>query len=167
MNLDAVRQFCLSLPHATEVLQWEDFLLMKVGGKMFAILALEPTESVCSLRTTPERYFELVEMVGINPASHNMWKYQWVSMEHYDVLSDTEWLELLRGSYDIIRASLPKKIQATLGDVAEAPKRIVARKSARAAVTSSAGKRAKVAKTVRQSKGKRDAKAHRNGPPAR
>ncbi len=31
-----------SLPHATEQVQWEDNLVFKVGGKMFAVAALEP-----------------------------------------------------------------------------------------------------------------------------
>ena len=117
MNLDTLRRICLSFPHATETLQWGDYLLLKVGGKMFAILALEPGGSVCSLRTTPERYFELVELQDVNPASHNMWKYHWVELERYDVLSENEWQELLRGSYDLIYAGLPKKTRAMLESV--------------------------------------------------
>ena len=36
MDLEAIRKFCLSLPHATEGIQWEDDLLFRIGGKMFA-----------------------------------------------------------------------------------------------------------------------------------
>jgi hypothetical protein len=31
MNLDSIRRFCMSLPHATENVQWGDDLVFKVG----------------------------------------------------------------------------------------------------------------------------------------
>ncbi len=37
MNLAWLRTHCLSLPHATEQIQWGDHLLFKIGGKMYAI----------------------------------------------------------------------------------------------------------------------------------
>ena len=40
--LDWVRAFCLSLPHATEDVQWEHDLLFRIAGKMFCIANLEP-----------------------------------------------------------------------------------------------------------------------------
>jgi len=42
MNRDWVRNYCLSLPHATEQVQWKIDLVFKIGGKMFTTLALEP-----------------------------------------------------------------------------------------------------------------------------
>ncbi len=114
MNFDSVRQYCLALPHATEEVQWEDHLLLKIGGKMFAILALEPGCPAISLKTTPERYAELVEIEGIEPCSHRMWKYQWVTMEHFSLLRDDELRELLRTSYDLVSAKLTRKVRAQL-----------------------------------------------------
>ena len=40
MNIDWLREHCLSLPHATETVQWGDDLVFKIGGKMFAVVAL-------------------------------------------------------------------------------------------------------------------------------
>jgi predicted DNA-binding protein (MmcQ/YjbR family) len=43
MNIDWLREHCLSLPHATETVQWGDDLVFKIGGKMFAVVPLEPS----------------------------------------------------------------------------------------------------------------------------
>jgi predicted DNA-binding protein (MmcQ/YjbR family) len=112
MTNDAIRGHCLSLPHTTEVVQWIDRLLFKVAGKMFAIITLDG--HACAFRCTPERYAELVEMADIVPASHNMWKYHWVTTETLSALSDREYRELLSESYRIVRATLPAKVRAEL-----------------------------------------------------
>jgi predicted DNA-binding protein (MmcQ/YjbR family) len=109
MTNDSIRTYCLGLPHVTEVVRWVDHLLFKVGGKMFAIIELDGHR--CSVRTDPERYAELVEMPDIVPASHNMWTYHWVTMERLDALPDREVRELLTASYEIVKATLPKKAQ--------------------------------------------------------
>ncbi len=41
MDLERVRQFCLSLPYATEDLQWE-CVLFRVARKIFAMAPLDP-----------------------------------------------------------------------------------------------------------------------------
>jgi hypothetical protein len=41
MTNESIRDHCLGLPHVTEVVQWEQHLLFKVGGKMFAIVDLD------------------------------------------------------------------------------------------------------------------------------
>jgi predicted DNA-binding protein (MmcQ/YjbR family) len=112
MTNETIREHCLGLPHATEVVRWEDHLLFKVGGKMFAIIALDGHS--CSIRCTPESYADLVEMADIVPASHNMWKYHWVTTETLTALPDREFRELLTASYRIVRASLPRGVQAAL-----------------------------------------------------
>jgi predicted DNA-binding protein (MmcQ/YjbR family) len=92
--------------------QWEDHLLFKVGGKMFAIIALDGHS--CSVRCTPDSYAELVEMADVLPASHNMWKYHWVTTETLDALPDREFRALLTSSYEIVRAGLTKSARAAL-----------------------------------------------------
>jgi predicted DNA-binding protein (MmcQ/YjbR family) len=128
MTNESIRAFCLALPHATEIVQWESHLLFKVGGKMFAIIDLDGHS--CSLRCDPEKYAELVEMPDIVPTSHNMWKYHWVTMETLIAMPDREFRELLTASYQIVRATLPKGVQAALsGRTNPAVTRKTARKS--------------------------------------
>jgi predicted DNA-binding protein (MmcQ/YjbR family) len=109
---ESIRNHCLGLPHTTEVVQWEDHLLFKVGGRMFAIIALDGHS--CSFRCTPDAYAELVEMADILPASHNMWKYQWVTTQTLDALPDREFRALLTSSYDIVRARLTRGAREAL-----------------------------------------------------
>ena len=112
MTNDAIRRHCLSLPHTTEVVRWEGHLLFKVGGKMFAMIELDGHS--CSLKCSPERYAELVEMADILPTSHNMWKYNWVSLESLDALPDAELRDRLTEAHAIVRDGLPAKVKAQL-----------------------------------------------------
>src|SRR5512140_2143371 len=112
MTNESIREHCLGLPHVTEVVQWGSHLLFKVGGKMFAMIDLDGHR--CSFRSTPDDYAELVEMADIVPTSHNMWKYHWVTTETLTALPEREFRTKLTTAHDIVRASLPKGVQASL-----------------------------------------------------
>jgi len=114
MNIEWMRQHCLSFPHATENVQWVKDLVFKIGGKMFAVAALEPGDHVFSFKCTPEKYAELIERPGIVPAPY-MARAQWVAFEREDALPRSETKELLRQSYDLVFAKLTRKAQAELG----------------------------------------------------
>jgi predicted DNA-binding protein (MmcQ/YjbR family) len=95
MDVESIRRFCLSLPQASEHLQWGDDLCFKVGGRIFTILSLSSVPQHLSFKGTPERFAELVGQEGITPAPY-VGRYQWVSLERLNVLSDVELKELLR-----------------------------------------------------------------------
>ena len=115
MDIESVRKFCLSLPHVTEGIQWENDLLMRIGNKMFAVLSLEPaSDHVMSFKCTPEKFAELVEQEGIMPAPY-VARYHWVALERFDALSDRELKELLKTAYELVRDKLPKKVRDSLG----------------------------------------------------
>jgi predicted DNA-binding protein (MmcQ/YjbR family) len=113
MNIDWIRRHCLSFPHATEQVQWGNDLLFKIGGKMFAVAPLEPASVVLSFKCTPENFAELIERPGIRPAAY-MARNHWISLETADALPVQETKRLLRESYDMVFAKLPKKVQAEL-----------------------------------------------------
>jgi predicted DNA-binding protein (MmcQ/YjbR family) len=113
MNIEWMRRHCMSFPHATEQVQWVKDLVFKVGDKMFAVAALEPGAHVFSFKCTPEKFGELVEMPGIVPAPY-LARAQWVAFEHEDALPRPETKRLLRESYDLVFAKLPKKTRAQL-----------------------------------------------------
>jgi len=116
MDIEAVRKFCLSLPHVDEKVQWENDLLFRIGGKMFAVVALEPSHAVLmSFKCTPEKFAELIEHDGIIPAPY-VARYHWVGFERFDVLPDRELKELLANAYHLVREKLPKKIKDSLED---------------------------------------------------
>ncbi len=112
MTNESIRNHCLRLPHVTEIVQWESHLLFKIGGKMFAMIDLDGHR--CSFRCTPDRYAELVELADIVPASHNMWKYHWVTLESLAALPEREFKALLNAAHEIVRAGLPMGVRASL-----------------------------------------------------
>ena len=130
MNLESIREFCLSLPHATEMIQWEDDLLFKIGGKMFAVAALEPRGVLLSFKATPEAFFELQEQEGVIPAPY-MARNQWLAIERWDALRDDELRNLLSTSYRLVLERLPKRTQLELqsGDKSQAKSPLSRKKS--------------------------------------
>ena len=110
MNIQWVRKVCLSFPNATEQIQWENHLLFKVGGKMFAMLSLEPGGNWMSLKAAPEEFNELVERPGVIPAPY-LARAKWVALEHAGALPKAEIERLLRLSYDLVFAKLPKRLR--------------------------------------------------------
>jgi predicted DNA-binding protein (MmcQ/YjbR family) len=113
MNLESTREYCLTLPHATEMIQWVDHLLFKVGGKMFAIMSLEPQENVLSFKATPDQFFELQELDGVIPAPY-MARAQWLALQRFDALRDDELKDLLATSHRLIYEKLPKRLKESL-----------------------------------------------------
>ena len=113
MNIDWLRKYCLSFPHATENVQWGNDLVFKIAGKMFAVTTLEPGDHWLSFKCTPEEFAELTERPGIVPAPY-MARAQWVALQTADALPRADIKRLLRKAYDLIFAKLPKKTQASL-----------------------------------------------------
>jgi len=114
-HIDWVRAFCLSLPHATEDVQWEHNLLFRIAGKMFCIANLEPglSPTKIAFKCTPEKFAELVEIESIIPAPY-MARNHWVALLEMDALRQPELKELIECSYQLVREKLPKKMLAAL-----------------------------------------------------
>ena len=108
MNVDWLRELCLSFPGATEQIQWGYDLLFKVGGKMFAVTPLEPAPVCLSFKASPENFAELTERPNVIPAPY-LARAQWVALQTRDALPPEELARLLRDSYDMVFAKLPKK----------------------------------------------------------
>jgi len=114
MDIETLRRYCLSLPHATEGIQWGSDLLFRIGGKMFAVVALERTPISVAFKCTPEEFAELIEHDGIIPTPY-MARNHWVFLESLDVLPRAELKRLIKDSYRMVAAKLTKKVQLQLG----------------------------------------------------
>src|SRR3974390_126107 len=110
MNIDQLRELCLSFPGATEQIQWENDLLFKVGGKMFVVIPLEPARLWLTLKADPEEFAELTERPGVVPAPY-LARAKWVAIESATTLPQAEVATLLRKSYDLVVAKLPNAAQ--------------------------------------------------------
>lgn len=110
LSVEAVRKICLSFPKTTEQIQWGDHLLFKIGGKMFAVAALEPATAVLSFKVTAENFAELTERPNIIPAPY-LARASWIALESREALELTEAANLLRCSYELVLAKLPKRVR--------------------------------------------------------
>jgi predicted DNA-binding protein (MmcQ/YjbR family) len=106
MSVDSIRDFCLAFPNATENLQWGDDLCFKIGGKIFAIVSLDDAR-LC-FKCTPGTFAELIEREDIHPAPY-VGRYKWVMLDRLDAVMWDELQELIRQSYEMEAAKVPKK----------------------------------------------------------
>ena len=113
MDIDRLRTLCLSFPGTTEQIQWGDNLLFKVGGRMFAVASLEPAKVWLSLKASPESFAELTERPGIIPAPY-LARAKWIALESREALAAAELELILRESYDLVLAKLPRKIRENI-----------------------------------------------------
>lgn len=114
MRLDRLKAFALGLPQTTVVKQWGECLVFKVAGKMFLLIPLDGgVINGLSVKCTPEEFAGLTAIDGIGQAPYAA-KRHWVRVEE-EALPEPELRKLIRRSYDLVVAKLPKRVQATLG----------------------------------------------------
>jgi predicted DNA-binding protein (MmcQ/YjbR family) len=112
-DIDSVRDLCLSFPHATEQVTWGADLTFRISGKIFAVTVLEPAKVWLSFKCSAENFAELTERAGIIPAPY-LARAQWVALETKDALPKEELAVLLRESYGLVLAKLPRKTREAL-----------------------------------------------------
>lgn len=140
MDAEWLRKVCLSFPGVTEQIQWGYDLVFKAGGKMFAVTALEPSRVWLSFKASPEKFAELTERQSIIPAPY-LARAQWVALQTRDAVAQQELAELLRESYEMIVAKLPKRTRETLANPRPAPTRKTKTKEKRRAMKTRQRKR--------------------------
>ncbi len=130
MNVDWLREVCLSFPGTTEQIQWGYDLVFKVGGKMFAVTPLEPAPVCLSFKASPENFAELTERPNIIPAPY-LARVQWVALQTMDALPAGELARLLRDSYDMVFAKLPKKTREPVSSAKPSARKARSKKPAK------------------------------------
>jgi predicted DNA-binding protein (MmcQ/YjbR family) len=128
MNPEWVRNLCLALPGATEHVIWGNDLTFKVAGKMFAHTVLEPAPVWLSFKASSENFYQLTERPNIIPAPY-LARAQWIALQTRDALAAAELAALLRESYDLVVAKLPKKARESLSAGAPTPAKTQRKKS--------------------------------------
>jgi predicted DNA-binding protein (MmcQ/YjbR family) len=115
MNVEELREYCLSLKGTTECFPFDEItLVIKVQGKMFALIPLDNPETQITLKCDPERAIVLrEEFSAIIPAWHFNKKY-WNTVMIDPSISRASLCELIHHSYDLVVAGLPKKLREEL-----------------------------------------------------
>ncbi len=71
MDLESLREYCLSFANATEDIQWGDDLLFRVGGKIFAVLDLGEALPPYTHRSAIARkaYWAVIDRIETSPST--------------------------------------------------------------------------------------------------
>lgn len=119
MNIESIREYCLSLPLVTEDFPFDETtLVFRVLGKIFACLDLERPDWV-TMKCHPDYVLELREShPEIEPAWH--WnKKHWNQVNLTGLLEDEMIQGLLRHSYSEVVKKLKKQEKAEHPEVME------------------------------------------------
>ena len=108
MNIEELREYCISKPHTTEGLPFDDVsLVFKVKGKIFAILSLDGPPRI-NLKCDPLRAIELREEYSCVIPGYHMNKKHWNTVNIDGSVQAGLIKEWVDHSYELILASLPK-----------------------------------------------------------
>lgn len=111
MNIEELRDFCLSLPATTEGFPFDNETLVFKVHKMFALAALESAPLRVNLKCDPDRAIALREEHPAIIEGYHMNKKHWNTLVLDGSLSDELVQELILHSYRLVVQSLPKKLQ--------------------------------------------------------
>ena len=115
MTLEQFRAHCIKKPGFNEDFPFgPETLVFRVAEKIFALMDADLFQSV-NLKCDPERAIELHEQyAGIVPGYH-MNKRHWNTVAADGSVPDRLLLELADHSYELVLASLTKKVREGLG----------------------------------------------------
>ena len=109
MDLAEFREYCLSKPSATEgALFGPDVLVFKVGGKMFALAALDEVPPTVNLKCDPDLALDLRDRYEQVRPGYHMNKKHWNTVEIESGIPDIELRKMIDHSYKLVIERLPK-----------------------------------------------------------
>ena len=111
MDIETLRDFCLSLPAATECFPFdENVLVFKVGGKMFLFTDLSAVDTLANVKCDPDRALLLRDRHGyVHPGYHCNKKY-WNTID-YGRARDCEMEAWICHSYLEVVRKFPRREQ--------------------------------------------------------
>ncbi len=120
MNIEELRDYCLGLKGTTDEFPFDDVsMVMKVQGKMFALIPLDNPETQISLKCDPDWAISLrEEYAAIVPAWHFNKKH-WNTVIIDPSISEKFLCELINHSYNLVVEGLPRKLREELEDLSD------------------------------------------------
>jgi predicted DNA-binding protein (MmcQ/YjbR family) len=117
MNIEFFRDYCISKKGVTEEFPFgEETLVFKVMGKMFALTNVDSFSSI-NLKCNPEKATELREQYACVKPGYHMNKNHWNTVMIDGSVSDKLIKEWVDDSYNLVVASLTKKLQQELKEM--------------------------------------------------
>ncbi len=115
MQIDTFREYCLRKAGVIESTPFgADNLVFKIGGKMFALLALDEIPAAANLKCDPDLALELRDRYEQVRPGYHMNKRHWNTVELGTGLPDGEVRTMIDHSYELVVKGLPKAQRARL-----------------------------------------------------
>lgn len=112
MNIEEVRQYCLTLPGVTEDMPYgDDMVVFRIEGKIFLHLPLEYAEPRMSIKLPPEVGEELRDSYGAITAAYHLNKRHWNDIRILQPFSDDQLRAWIDQSYNLVLSKLPKALR--------------------------------------------------------
>jgi predicted DNA-binding protein (MmcQ/YjbR family) len=109
MNIEELRNYCLSLPATSEDLPFDETsLVFKVGKKMFLLTDLEGPFWI-NIKCDPAYAIELREQYSAVRPGFHMNKRHWNTIEIDGSIPDETLKQWIRDSYDLVIKGMTKK----------------------------------------------------------
>jgi predicted DNA-binding protein (MmcQ/YjbR family) len=109
MDLESFREYCLTKTGATEGAPFgETVVVFKVGGKMFALAALDEVPATVNLKCDPDLALELRDRYEQVRPGYHMNKKHWNTVELGTGIPDPEIRKMIDHSYELVVQSLPR-----------------------------------------------------------
>lgn len=118
MNIEQLRDYCLSKKGVTESLPFDDkTLVFKVANKMFALTSLVSEELRVNLKCDPDYALELREKYKNILPGYHMSKKHWNTVVFDLIIGKKLFLELIDQSYNLVVSKLTKKEKEALNNL--------------------------------------------------
>jgi len=115
MDIEYFREYCLNKAETEESTPFgPETLVFKVMGKMYAATSLVAEEFKVNRKCDTDYAIELRERFPDIQPGYHMNKKHWNTIHFESELDDQLLEELVDHSYDLVKASLPKKIRDEL-----------------------------------------------------
>lgn len=115
MNIEELREYCLSLGDVTEktpfgkfASRFDSVLVFYVCDHMFCMVDMDDF-TYAVVKNTPEKITELHETRQSVKSQRNMMAKYWIQLNFGGDVSYAEILDLVRQSYEIVKAKYTKK----------------------------------------------------------
>ena len=116
MNIEELREYCISKPHTEETFPFdEETLVFKVGRKMFLLAGINEDPVQFNVKCNPEKAIELREQYSFVLPGYHMNKKHWNTIVCEKSLSKKLIKEWIDDSYKLVVDSLPKKEKEKIG----------------------------------------------------
>ena len=109
MNIESLREYCLSKPGAEETLPFgPDTLVYKVSGKIFLLTGLDEEQLSFNVKCDPDKAIELREEFACVLPGYHMNKKHWNTIVVDGSVADKQFKEWIDHSYELVAGKTKK-----------------------------------------------------------